>query len=299
MDTTSAFQRYEAVRATLPQASFAGQSATGHDLSDTMGDYDAYILDAFGVLNRGEVAIDGAVERMAELRAAGKRLIVLTNAASYTRAEVLAKYHRLGFDFDASEVVSSRDVAFADLPDLPKGGMWAAAAAPEDDFSDAPEGVRFAHLKGQPSVLQEAEGVILLSSAGWQESDTEALVAALKTRPRPLLVANPDLVAPRETGLSVEPGLIAHEISARTGQPALFYGKPFGNAFETAISRLKGIPRSRIAMVGDTLHTDVLGGAAAGIGTILITDHGLFAGHDVAPYISKCGIRPSWIVKTT
>jgi ribonucleotide monophosphatase NagD (HAD superfamily) len=52
-------------------------------------------------------------------------------------------------------------------------------------------------------------------------------------------------------------------------------------------------------MVGDTLHTDVLGGAAAGIGTILITDHGLFKGFDVAPYITQSGIQPDWIVSTT
>ncbi|MFD1810358.1 HAD hydrolase-like protein [Gemmobacter lanyuensis] len=36
-------------------------------------------------------------------------------------------------------------------------------------------------------------------------------------------------------------------------------------------------------MVGDTLHTDILGGQAAGHGTILVTDHGLFKGRDVAP----------------
>ena len=91
----------------------------------------------------------------------------------------------------------------------------------------------------------------------------------------------------------------AHDIIAQTGVKAAFYGKPYGNAFETALDRLPGIPRHRIAMVGDTLHTDVLGGAAAGIGTILVTDHGLFRGHDVAPFIGKSAIRPDWIVKTT
>jgi ribonucleotide monophosphatase NagD (HAD superfamily) len=52
-------------------------------------------------------------------------------------------------------------------------------------------------------------------------------------------------------------------------------------------------------MVGDTLHTDVLGGAASGMGSILVARHGLFAGRDVAPYIRRSGIRPSWIVETT
>lgn len=299
IDTKWAFQRYESLRAALPAAQFPLTSRSGLDLSDTTADYDAYILDAFGVLNRGETAIEGAVERMAALRALGKRLIVLTNAASYTRDEILAKYHRLGFDFDASEVVSSRDVAFANLPELPGSLVWGAAAALGDDFSDAPGSARIAHLAENPDLLHSAGGILLLSSARWSESDTAAVVQALQDRPRPLVVANPDLVAPREEGLSLEPGLIAHDIIAKTGLRAEFFGKPYGNAFEVALDRLTGIPRHRIAMVGDTLHTDVLGGAAAGIGTILVTDHGLFRGHEIAPFIRSSAIRPDWVVTTT
>lgn len=297
--TEWAFDRYESVREALPRAEFPMVSRFGPDLGETVDHYDAYVLDAFGVLNRGETAIEGAVERMAALRALGKRLVVLTNAASYTRAEILAKYHRLGFDFTADEVVSSRDVAFAALPPLAAGQVWAAAAAAGDDFSDAPQGVVIEHLSNQPELLHRAGGFLLLSTARWGAQDTAALVQALKDNPRPLVVANPDLVAPREEGLSVEPGLIAHDILAETGGQGAFFGKPFGNAFEAALARLTGIASSRIAMVGDTLHTDVLGGAAAGIGTILISDHGLFRGHDVAHYISRCAIRPDWIVATT
>lgn len=299
MDTNSAFQRYESVRATLPTAEFPQGSRCGHDLSDTAAEFDAYILDAFGVLNRGETAIEGAVERMAKLRAAGKQLVVLTNAASYTRDQILAKYHRLGFDFQLSEVVSSRDVAFANLPELPPSKVWAAVAAEGDDFNDAPTSARIVQLADEPDVLHTAGGILLLSSARWSDADTAVLTEALKDHPRPLVVANPDLVAPREDGLSREPGLIAHEIIAQAGVKASFYGKPYGNAFEAALNRLTGIPRHRIAMVGDTLHTDVLGGAAAGIRTILVKDHGLFRGQDIAPFVTECAIRPDWIVATT
>ena len=287
ISTDHAFDMYENLRSVLPSAEVPSGTQHGRDLGDTAADYDAYVLDAFGVLNRGEVAIAGAVERIAALRALGKRLVVLTNAASYTRTEILAKYHRLGFDFDASEVVSSRDVAFAALSALPDGQAWAAVAAAGDDFNDAPETVRIEHLNDDPELLHKAGGFLLLSSARWSDRNTAALAEALLANPRPLVVANPDLVAPREAGLSVEPGLIAHQITQKTGGGAAFYGKPFGNAFEAALVRLNGIPRHRIAMVGDTLHTDVLGGAAAGLGTVLVTDHGLFKGHDVAPIHRK------------
>ena len=51
-------------------------------------------------------------------------------------------------------------------------------------------------------------------------------------------------------------------------------------------------------MVGDSLHTDILGGAAAGMTTVLITDHGLFRGQDALPFCISCGLLPDWIVRT-
>ncbi|MCZ8171750.1 MAG: hypothetical protein O9272_08425, partial [Brevundimonas sp.] len=40
------------------------------------------------------------------------------------------------------------------------------------------------------------------------------------------------------------------------------------------------------------MHTDVLGGRAAGMGAVLVADHGLFAGRDVRGYIARSGIVP-------
>ena len=77
-----------------------------------------------------------------------------------------------------------------------------------------------------------------------------------------------------------------------------FFGKPFAPAFDAALARLR-LPAERVAMVGDTLHTDILGGAAAGCQTVLITDHGFMAGHDPTPFLQACGITPGFIAPTT
>lgn len=292
-----AFDRYEDIRPTLPQARFAGRSRSANHLVDLAEQYDAFILDAFGVLNRGDTPIPGAVARMKTLRDMGKRLVVLTNAASYTREQGVAKYRGLGFDFGYEDVISSRDIAFAGLPALPDGTVWAAAAMPDDVFADAP--APMLPLLDMPDLYQNAGGFLLLSNAGWGQAQTARLIEALIAKPRPLVVANPDLVAPRDSGLSIEPGAFAREIAQATGIRPQFFGKPYGNAFDAALIRLNGIDTSRIAMVGDTLHTDILGGAAAGLNTVLITDHGLFKGHDVTPYIWRSGIVPDWIIPTT
>ncbi len=297
IDADWAFDRYEDIRPSAPQARFSEESKHALNLADLATYFDAFILDAFGVLNRGDTAIPGAVARMAELRDMGKRLVVLTNAASYTRVEGVAKYTRFGFDFSTEEVISSRDVAFAGLPDLPAGAVWGAAALPGDRFPDTPAPIEA--LRDDASLFETAGGFLFLSSTGWNDADNARLINALRANPRPLIVANPDLVAPRDSGLTLEPGAFARDVAKATGIAPQFFGKPFGNAFDAALAQLPGIDRDRIAMVGDTLHTDILGGAAAGVKTVLITDHGLFKWRDVRPFIARSGIIPDWIIPTT
>lgn len=293
--TDWAFARYEAVRHRLPSARYPASSRTVASLEEVADAVDAFVLDAFGVLNVGETAIPGAAARLARLRAMGKRLLVLTNGATQSRLAALSKYRRMGFDFTADEVVSSRDVTATALGTMP-GGLWAAASGPAPDFSDMP--APLADLLADDTLFERADGFVLLSSAGWTAKHQARLVAALQDSPRPVLVGNPDLVAPREDGLSLEPGHFAQCLADETGTVPQFFGKPFPDAYAVVRDRLGGIPPHRIATVGDTLHTDILGGAAAGMRTVLVTDHGLFAGRDVAPFVRSSGIVADWQVAT-
>lgn len=295
LSTDEAFARYEAVRPRLPTATFPKASQHGATLADVADRWDGFVLDAFGVLNVGDTPIPGAVARMAQLRAMGKRLCVLTNAASYPRSEALAKYRRLGFDFTADEVVSSRDIAVAALPRIAPGARWGAIAAAGDSFADIPAPITDLADTADWSGI---DAFLYLSTARWTPALHARLLREMDRTPRPLLVANPDLVAPREGGLSIEPGFWAHDVADRTGAALHWCGKPFPDAHIEAASRT-GLPLHRLAMVGDTLHTDTLGGCASGMGTILITAHGLFAGRDTAPFIAASGIVPDAIVTTT
>jgi hypothetical protein len=82
-------------------------------------------------------------------------------------------------------------------------------------------------------------------------------------------------------GLSREPGHYAHRLADATGVEPPFFGKPFPAIFDMARSRIRaGVPDNRVLMVGDTLHTDILGGQAAGFRTALFPGYGFFAGED-------------------
>ena len=280
-----AWARYESIRDRLPPVGRRGRMRTASRLLDVARDYDGFLFDSFGVLNVGETAIPGAAECLRDLRAMGKRFCILTNAASHGVGPALAKYRRMGLDVRVGEVVSSRDVAFAHL----SGRGWAAIAAAGDGFEDAP--VPLADLLAAAD-WDAPGGFVFLSSIRWNAGLQDRLVASLRARPRPVIIANPDLAAPRENGLSLEPGFWAHDLQDRAGIAPRFFGKPFREAFDAGLACLGG----RIAMVGDTLHTDILGGMEAGCDTILVTRHGILAGRDPAPLIAQSGILPDLIL---
>ncbi|WP_417628916.1 HAD-IIA family hydrolase [Pararhodobacter aggregans] len=284
-----AFARYRAVAHRLPQPTdWPKRTYRVLDLQYVLKRYDGFILDAFGILNVGEGVLPQAVERVAQMRALGKKVVVLTNGAASPRAEALAKYRKWGFDFTEAEVIASRDLAGAALEG--RGGVWAAIAPAGAGFEDLPGDVRPLDER----LLAEADGFLFLGSQGWDDDRQAALVAALQARPRPVICANPDMVAPREEGFTWEPGHYAHALPV----PVEFHGKPYPGAFEAALRALD-LPPGRVAMVGDTLHTDVLGGRMAGCGTVLVTGHGFFKGVDPDPFIEATGILPDYIADET
>lgn len=293
MTPNQAFERYEALRARLPAASAPGAAQKIADLGDIADHFDAFVFDAYGVLNVGDQPIASAEARIAQLRAAGKQVLVLTNAASFTRPQTLAKFQRLGFDFSSAEIVSSREVCEQKLPRV---RLWGVMAP--DGFQPEELPVQAVPLGDDAETYGKVAGFLLLSSAEWTPHRQAMLAASLVQEPRPIVVANPDLVAPREDGLSLEPGFYAQELQDKLDCQIMFHGKPFPSVYDEVERRLDGIAPERIAMVGDTLHTDVLGAQSRGWSSVLITDHGLFAGLDVAPFITQSGIVPDWIAPT-
>lgn len=286
-----AWSRYEAIRDRLPAPRPGNTSESVTDLLSIADHFDGFLFDSFGVLNVGDTAIPGANACLDALRAQGKAIRILTNAASYTGDAALAKYERLGVNVTRSEIISSRDVTLAHLDESKAGVDWAAICAAEDRFED--RGPHRIHDLLEDHNWDAAEGFLFFSSERWNMDLQDRLIASLSRRARPVIVGNPDLVAPREVGLTLEPGFYAHDLQDRTGIAVRLYGKPYPEAFEMALSDL---PQGRYAMIGDTLHTDILGGQAAGLATILVTDHGLLAGQPHSGYITGSCIVPTYVL---
>ncbi|MCB1312430.1 MAG: HAD hydrolase-like protein [Sedimentitalea sp.] len=296
VDPADAFEAYLGLQHRLPSSRRGGRSRKA-DFADIVGPFDLILFDAYGVLNIGETAIPGAAKTIATLRSLGKSVAVVSNSAGYPKNKMMARYARLGFDFAPGEVVTSREALLHRLEGEPSR-RWGAMLNPDADPGEI-AALDCVVLTDDPGDYDLVEGFLLIGSDGWTATRQALLETALRHHPRPVLVGNPDLVAPRETGLSKEPGWFAHRLADGLGIEPVFLGKPFPDIFDLALARLEHPPAAgRVLMVGDTLHTDILGGNQAGFATALVTAHGALKGLDVADAIRRAAIVPDFIVES-
>lgn len=296
-----AFSEYERVRHRLPRGPSRPDAAVPEaqpSLGPLADRFDAFVFDAFGVLNTGDRALTHAVTRFAELQQAGKPCLILSNAATASTARLLEKYRRMGFGVGENQLISSRWLLEQALADNPRQGLWGVIAPLEANPQTL--GVNYLSIQGDPNAslrerMDRCDGFIFLSTRDWTRGHQALLEASLASYPRPLEVANPDLVAPRDDRLTLEPGFFSHQLADRTGITPVFYGKPYSPAFQAALDRLGNPDPARVLMVGDTLHTDILGGQSAGMKTLLVTDHGSLNGLDIGACITRSGITPDFV----
>ena len=117
------------------------------------------------------------------------------------------------------------------------------------------------------------------------------------------LVGNPDVVGPWEKKFTLEPGYWTWNLSKKSKLMIKWFGKPYREIFNIAYNKLNliagyEIKKSKIAMVGDTLHTDILGANSFGLKSILMTKHGLFKNINVGSIIKNTKISPDYIVES-
>ena len=297
LDAEATLQIYQALRPILPSARQAPNQKAVR-LRDCLDAFDAFILDGFGVINVGIQKIDGIDEFFMRAELAGKPIVILTNGASAASAVIADKYLGLGLPVTAEQIVSSRDALVAALP----ATDHRAGFVQIDRNTQLINGLT-SSVNARLDLFDKAEVFIFLGSSAWDENDQALLEQSLLKRMRPVLVGNPDVSAPQLRKFSAEPGYwMARAMKAVSGLRPRWFGKPHVPAFQLAVDKINQlanvpIPNHRIAMVGDSLHTDILGGAAAGLGTILVTNYGLLRAHDADQLCNEMQIFPDWQVR--
>ncbi|MHC8493731.1 HAD-IIA family hydrolase [Thalassospira sp. SM2505] len=257
--------------------------------------FDLIVFDAFGVLNSGPTAIPGAVKTVATLQDMGKKIAVVTNDASSSAEAILARHRKRGFDFDNSNLISSQQFVAPLMAEHPEIARWGAMAPVHWPFHILPGQVE--PLGADRDLYDRVGGFLLIDSENWSDEQQNMLQDSLAANPRPILVGNPDICAPMGDFLSVESGYFAHLAADACGVMPKCVGKPYHHVFEEVLRRHPGVDRQRVLMVGDTVHTDVLGGLASGIKTLLVHQGGFLDGQDIEGVFARSGLRPHFCAR--
>lgn len=247
-----------------------GQSQSIAGLREIAGAYDVYLLDLWGVLHNGVSAFPAAIAAMRELKAAGKRIGILSNGPRRASA-VAERTSELGITSDLYDVIhsSGEETWLA----LSGGDSWAAGLGrralaivpPKDrsllagldlDWTGDPAAADFALLSG----TDRPEETV---------ADYEPLLQQLRARDLALICANPDLVVVRGDAREICAGAIAARYEVLGGK-VRYFGKPHPEVYERCLAALGSPPRARILAVGDSLRTDIAGAARAGIDSLFI-----------------------------
>jgi len=223
-------------------------------------DIDGLLIDIDGVLTVSWEPIDDVPGALAEIRATGVPLRFATNTTTRTRAEVAELLGSAGMPVDVDEILTAPAATVAHLrrehpgarvfllntgdltADL--GGIDVVTEGPADVVVIGGAGVDFTHQQ-----LNEAFRLIL---------DGAAFVAMHR-----------NIYWRTAAGLELDTGAYVRALEEATGVEPVVLGKPSPDFFGTGVAELGAEP-SRVAMVGDDLHNDVLGARAAGLQGVLV-----------------------------
>ena len=260
--------------------------------------YDAFILDQFGVMHNGFEALHGAVECVEELHKAGKALIILSNTSAPSHA-ALKKLPKFGFDpnhfvgavtsgEEASKYVRETFGSDVTRPSKALFITWDTSDPDNPRLTALPE--QFLAQCGNVLIaasVEEADFLLLHGSEVWLQSpknqvtslgsfiDTgnfdqviDPLLSMCVQRGLPAVCANPDFVVQTPSGgTAFMPGRIAQRYQEMGGHCTIF-GKPHSEHF---VACLKQLGLERVAHVGDSLHHDIAGASRAGVSSVFVS----------------------------
>jgi HAD superfamily hydrolase (TIGR01450 family) len=228
---------------------------------DLLSRHDVLLADLDGTLYRGRSAVPGAVEAVRGAAERGVRTVYVTNNASRRPSAVAEHLADLGFAARSEDVVASSQAAAAMLADqLPAGARVLVVGTEALAAEVRGRGLRVV------AAADEADAVVQGHSpdTGWAQL-AEATVAV---RAGALWVAcNLDATLPTERGPLPGNGAMVGVVRVSTGREPQVAGKP-GPALLQEAARRSGARNP--LMVGDRLDTDIEGGRAAGMATLLV-----------------------------
>ena len=241
------------------------------------------LVDLDGVLYRGDTALEGAQSFISFLHRKDIAVRLVTNNATLTPAQYVAKLEDMHIDAHEDEIFTSALATCLYLEDQSQRGKTAFVIG-EDGLVDAMQRANIRPAKDRPDWVI----VGLDRQVTYEKLSIAALAIQAGAR---FLGTNPDRSLPTEQGLVPGAGAILAALVATTGVEPIVVGKPEPLMLELAMKQLGGSVRDT-AILGDRLDTDIQAANALGMPSILV-----LTGVSTRADLEKGSIKPSLVAR--
>lgn len=233
-------------------------------LSRALDPYDHVLLDLDGCLWLGDRPTSRAVQAVAALREAGKKLLFCTNDPQRSAEDFVRKLWRLGFQASVDEIASVGGAVQHGLAQRRDGGSaFVIGAQPLVDHVAA-AGLR---VVNNTEFATRADVVVVANHDGFDFRELRIATQAV-VRGAELIGTSRDATYPMPDGPWPASGPVLAAVEAATERKAQWVaGKPEPPFYAAALDRLGP---GRALGVGDRLDTDVAGAHGAGIDAALV-----------------------------
>jgi HAD superfamily hydrolase (TIGR01450 family) len=218
--------------------------------------YEAFAFDLDGVIWRAGAILPEAPGAVRSIQAAGKRLLFLTNNASYLPSWIVTHLASAGITVGEEAVLTSAFAARAWITRHGLAGKRAFVLATQpviDQLADL--------LDVVPVERGVKVDVVFVARDLAFTYDRLAAASDAVREGAAFLASNRDHVLPNEHGFEPGTGSVLAAVEAASGRRAIGLGKPERPMMEAAAER---IGRGGVLMTGDRTDSDVAGARAIG-----------------------------------
>ncbi|MCC7075970.1 MAG: HAD-IIA family hydrolase [Acidimicrobiia bacterium] len=232
---------------------------------------DCLVLDCDGVVYVGTEAVPGTARLVAAARERHVHVAFMTNDTTKSRAELASAIRDTGIDAAPRDVVSA---GWATALWCAEQGLSPVAHLGTPQLADALRAagvVVHTCMRTDPDSVPDVAAVVLGGAADMAVRDLDTALAVWRPG-TPVVAGNGDATYPGSSGPRVGCGSLAALFANATGVEPVIVGKPGPIMFREAEAGLRDVvpTRPRIALLGDSVPSDIVGANRAGWTSILL-----------------------------
>ncbi len=250
---------------------------------DELNKIELFVLDMDGTFYLSEDIIPGSNEFLSRVKETGRKYMFFTNNSSKDKKLYIDKLARMDCFIGPEDIYTSGDITINYLKKFyPDSTVYLMGTPPlEKSFLEAGINLR-------QDITDTADIVVVAFDMTLTYEKLEHACTLIRNGAT-YIATHPDINCPVTGGFIPDCGAFIAAINLSTGKTPKILGKPYPETADM-IELVTGVPRKKIAFVGDRLYTDVACGVKNGAKGILV-----LSGETQFEDIEKSDVKPDFV----